>query len=72
MEMSVPEAVIKFRQGIGRLIRRSDDRGVVTVLDRRVYEKRYGSSFIQSMPECKKAYEPLQELTDKIKRFIFD
>ena len=72
MEMSVPEAVIKFRQGIGRLIRRSDDRGVVTVLDRRVYEKRYGINFIQSIPECKKAYEPLNELTEKIKRFIFD
>ena len=72
MEMSVPEAVIKFRQGIGRLIRRSDDKGVVTVLDRRIYEKRYGMNFIQSMPECKKAYEPLNDLTEKIKRFIFD
>ncbi len=72
MELSVPEAVIKFRQGIGRLIRRSDDRGVVTVLDRRVYEKRYGTNFIQSMPECKKAYEPLNEMCSHIKRFIFD
>ena len=72
MEMSVPEAVIKFRQGVGRLIRRSDDRGVVTVLDRRLYEKRYGINFIQSIPECKKVCEPLQELTSRIKQFIFD
>ena len=72
MEMSVPEAVIKFRQGIGRLIRRSDDKGVVTVLDRRIYEKRYGINFIQSMPECKKTYDTLDETCQKIKRFIFD
>ena len=72
MELSVPEAVIKFRQGIGRLIRRSDDKGVVTVLDRRIYEKRYGSIFTASMPQCKRAYEPLAELTERINGFIFD
>ena len=72
MELSVPEAVIKFRQGIGRLIRRSDDKGVVVVLDRRIYEKRYGSIFTSSMPECKRLYEPLSELTNKINDFIFD
>ena len=72
MELSVPEAVIKFRQGIGRLIRRSDDKGVVVVLDRRIYEKRYGSLFIATMPECKKMYEPLSEITKRINSFIFD
>lgn len=72
MELSVPEAVIKFRQGIGRLIRRSDDKGVVVVLDRRIYEKRYGSLFLASMPECKKLYEPLSEITNRINSFIFD
>ena len=72
MELSVPEAVIKFRQGIGRLIRRSDDKGVVVVLDRRIYEKRYGSWFVASMPECKKMYEPLSVITDRINSFIFN
>lgn len=72
MELSVPEAVIKFRQGIGRLIRRSDDKGVVVVLDRRIFEKRYGSLFIATMPECKKMYEPLSDITKKINSFIFD
>ena len=71
MELSVPEAVIKYRQGIGRLIRRSDDKGVVVVLDRRIYEKRYGQIFIASMPDCKKIYEPLSEITKKINAFIF-
>jgi len=72
MELSLPEAVIKFRQGTGRLIRRSDDRGVVTVLDRRIYEKRYGSAFVSSISDCKKLYEPLKELEEKINRFIFN
>ncbi len=72
MELSVPEAVIKFRQGIGRLIRRSDDKGVVVVLDRRIYEKRYGSIFLASMSECKKVYEPLSDITKRINNFIFD
>ncbi|MBC6713465.1 helicase C-terminal domain-containing protein [Treponema sp. Marseille-Q3903] len=72
MELSVPEAVIKYRQGIGRLIRRSDDKGVVVVLDRRIYEKRYGQIFIASMPDCKKVYEPLSEITKKINAFIFE
>ena len=70
MELSIPEAVIKFRQGFGRLIRKSDDRGVVVVLDRRIYEKRYGSIFLNSIPETKRMYSPLNEITDKIERFL--
>lgn len=71
MDLSIPEAIIKYRQGIGRLIRRSDDRGAVVVLDRRIYEKRYGSFFIAGMPECKKIYSPLKELCTTISNFIF-
>lgn len=72
MELSVPEAVIKFRQGIGRLIRKSDDKGVVVVLDRRIYEKSYGSIFLSSMPECKKSYKSLSEITKEVENFIFN
>ena len=72
MELSVPEAVIKFRQGIGRLIRRSDDKGVVVVLDRRIYEKKYGQVFLANLPECKRVYEPISELFRKINSFIFN
>lgn len=50
MELSVPKAVLKFKQGFGRLIRRTSDRGVVAVLDRRVIAKRYGAHFLQSLP----------------------
>lgn len=71
MELSVPEAVIKFRQGAGRLIRRSDDKGAVVVLDRRIIEKKYGSLFRASLPECKIHYETLGEICSRINNFIF-
>ncbi len=50
MEYSLPEAVLKFRQGIGRLIRSKDDTGIIVILDRRVISKRYGQMFIESLP----------------------
>ncbi len=52
LHYAVPQAVLKFKQGFGRLIRSSRDRGVCAVLDRRVLTKRYGASFVQSLPEC--------------------
>ena len=70
MDLSVPEAVIKFRQGFGRLMRCSSDRGVVTVLDRRIVEKRYGSIFMSSIPETKIVHEPLQSILKSIERFL--
>ncbi|MDZ4199978.1 MAG: helicase C-terminal domain-containing protein, partial [Kiritimatiellia bacterium] len=50
-EYSLPEAVIKFRQGVGRLIRTNTDQGVVTVLDPRILSKWYGRWFIRALPE---------------------
>jgi ATP-dependent DNA helicase DinG len=49
-EYSIPEAVLRFRQGFGRLIRRKSDQGVVIVLDKRVLTKRYGQSFLEALP----------------------
>jgi DNA polymerase-3 subunit epsilon/ATP-dependent DNA helicase DinG len=51
-QYSVPYAILKFKQGFGRLIRSRNDRGVVAVLDKRILTKRYGLSFINSLPEC--------------------
>lgn len=51
-EYSLPEAVIKFRQGVGRLIRSAIDTGVVVVLDRRIVTKWYGKWFLRSIPEA--------------------
>ena len=70
MELSVPEAIIKFRQGVGRLIRKNTDKGTVVVLDRRIYEKQYGSLFLANVPECKKYYEPVSKILDIIEEFL--
>ena len=52
MQYAVPDAVLRFRQGFGRLIRTRSDRGVVVLLDNRVITKRYGQVFLDSLPEC--------------------
>jgi ATP-dependent DNA helicase DinG len=51
-QYQVPEAILKFRQGFGRLIRSASDRGVVAIFDRRVITKSYGRLFIESLPQC--------------------
>lgn len=51
VDYSVPEAVIKFRQGFGRLIRTKQDQGIVVVLDSRITSKPYGKTFLQPLPE---------------------
>jgi DNA polymerase-3 subunit epsilon/ATP-dependent DNA helicase DinG len=51
-EYSVPRAVLRFRQGFGRLIRSASDRGVFVVLDRRIISKSYGRSFLNALPAC--------------------
>ncbi|MBO4547116.1 MAG: helicase, partial [Treponema sp.] len=70
MELSLPEAVIKFRQGFGRLVRRSTDKGAVVVLDRRIMEKRYGKIFLDSLPQTKRLYAPLGEVCDAVERLL--
>ncbi len=51
-EYYLPESILKFRQGFGRLIRTASDRGVVAILDRRVLTKQYGRLFLESLPQC--------------------
>ncbi|RFC48518.1 MAG: ATP-dependent DNA helicase DinG [Verrucomicrobia bacterium] len=50
-ELTLPDALIKFRQGAGRLIRTATDRGVITILDSRILAKSYGSLFLESLPQ---------------------
>ena len=71
-QYAVPEAVLRFRQGFGRLIRSCADRGVVVVLDRRVLSKSYGAHFLDSLPECSVIRGSLQELPTKAARWIDD
>ena len=52
-DFQLPEAIIKFKQGVGRLIRKKTDRGNIFVLDNRILKKRYGSLFINALPSQK-------------------
>ena len=52
MDYSVPEAILKLRQGVGRLIRNGDDKGIIVILDNRVLSKRYGKIFLDAMPDA--------------------
>ncbi|HXM32708.1 MAG TPA: helicase C-terminal domain-containing protein [Chthoniobacterales bacterium] len=51
-EYSLPEAILKFRQGVGRLIRTKSDQGIVVVLDNRIVTRPYGRAFLKALPEC--------------------
>jgi ATP-dependent DNA helicase DinG len=51
-EFSLPEAILKFRQGVGRLIRSKTDTGIVVVLDNRILAKQYGRAFLEALPKC--------------------
>jgi ATP-dependent DNA helicase DinG len=72
MEISLPEAVIRLKQGFGRLIRHSEDRGAVVILDSRVATKRYGQLFIQSLPECRLVAGSLDAIGKEVSKFLFD
>jgi len=51
-DLQLPEAILKFRQGVGRLIRSREDQGQIAVLDGRILSRRYGQSFLKILPEC--------------------
>ena len=70
LDYSVPEAVLRFRQGFGRLIRSRTDRGVVVIFDRRVLSKKYGRLFIDSLPGCQKKKDKLSLLPEVAAKWI--
>jgi len=63
---TVPQAVLRFKQGFGRLIRSKSDRGVIVVLDRRIKTKFYGSAFLGSLPLCVVKSGPLRNLAREV------
>lgn len=65
-ELSLPQAIIRFKQGFGRLLRKEDDRGVICVLDKRIYEKRYGGDFVDSLPVSKLYHGSVKEISHLI------
>jgi len=61
-QYSLPEAILRFRQGFGRLIRTQSDRGIVVIFDKRLLTKRYGPMFVDSLPTCTTRTGSLAEL----------
>ena len=51
-QYSLPEAILKLRQGVGRLIRTKSDTGTIVILDSRILNKPYGRAFLRALPEC--------------------
>jgi ATP-dependent DNA helicase DinG len=69
-EYYLPEAILKFRQGFGRLIRTASDRGVVAILDRRVLTKQYGRLFLESLPQCTSRQGPITNLAREAGKWL--
>lgn len=70
LEYSLPDAILRFRQGFGRLIRTKSDRGVVVVLDTRVLTKAYGQAFLDSLPVCTVRKAPAANLPEAARRWV--
>lgn len=71
-EYTMPDAIVKFRQGFGRLIRTTTDRGIVVVLDSRVTSKGYGHNFIDALPDCTIQRGLLSGLPEAAKTWLTD
>jgi len=69
-EYSVPLAVIKFKQGFGRLIRNRTDHGAVLILDKRVVEKFYGQAFLNSLPPCRVVSGKSEDVFNEFQHFF--
>lgn len=69
-DFALPKAILRFRQGFGRLIRTKLDRGLVTVFDSRIFHKSYGNDFIESLPDCTRQEGKLAGLADAAARWL--
>ena len=65
-QYALPQAILRFKQGFGRLIRRKTDRGVMVVLDRRFRSRRYGEAIVRSLPSCELREPPLRDLPGEV------
>ena len=71
-EYAVPEAVIRLRQGFGRLIRSATDRGIVVLLDSRLWQRNYGHVFLDALPNCTRRQSPLSHLAEAVHGWLND
>ncbi|RSL33433.1 ATP-dependent helicase DinG [Salibacterium salarium] len=70
--VTLPQAVLRFKQGFGRLIRHKNDKGVVVVLDRRILQSNYGSDFIQSLPQLPIVQKPSDDILNEMATFFYE
>ena len=71
IEYQVPEAITRFRQGFGRLIRSSSDEGIFIVTDGRVSSRRYGQMFLDSLPVESQPFVYADKISSSIKNLLF-
>ncbi|MBJ7449979.1 MAG: DEAD/DEAH box helicase family protein [Parachlamydiales bacterium] len=69
MEYTLPNAIVKFKQGFGRLIRNRNDRGCIVCLDPRLIKKGYGRMFLKSLPDCKTYFGEKTSLIEEVAKF---
>ncbi|MDY0405722.1 helicase C-terminal domain-containing protein [Virgibacillus sp. 179-BFC.A HS] len=69
-DLSLPNAVIRFKQGFGRLIRTQHDRGIVFVCDARIMKSRYGTFFTKSIPEVSTYYDTTTKVLEKARQWF--
>ena len=69
-EFALPQAVLRFRQGFGRLIRGGDERGVFLLLDRRALTRPYGEAFLDALPECEVRRLPASAVAEAVERWL--
>lgn len=69
-DYALPRAVLKLKQGFGRLIRTRADRGAVVICDRRIDEKAYGRVFLNSLPDCRRIVGPTSCIAHEVQRFL--
>ncbi|MHB1499940.1 MAG: ATP-dependent DNA helicase, partial [Candidatus Dormibacteria bacterium] len=68
--LSLPEAVLRLKQGFGRLVRGHGDRGAVVICDPRILEKSYGESFVAALPHATFNYDPVDEVAGVVSAFV--
>lgn len=69
MEYTIPDAVVEFKQGFGRLIRNRKDRGCIVCLDTRLVKKPYGKIFLDSLPECRRIFDEGHKVQAEMQKF---
>src|SRR5690625_635685 len=69
-ELALPHAVIRFKQGFGRLIRSTNDRGIVFICDARILKARYGKFFTESIPQVPIIYDSTYELINQAEEWF--